>query len=115
MTRLVLTALAIGLLATYAFAQGPARTDATVRGVVFTVDASGARAVIPAAKVSLAGPVQIEAESDNEGKFAFNTVPSGSYTITAQAPGMTFDRRTVEQRRSIFQSPDDAPVSLFEF
>jgi hypothetical protein len=44
---------------------------------------------VPATTVTLDGPVHIEAESDSEGKFSFDTVPSGSYTVTAQAPGMT--------------------------
>jgi hypothetical protein len=56
--------------------------------VVFTLDASAARAVVPAAKVSLDGPIHRDVESDGQGKFDFDALPSGSYTITAQAPGM---------------------------
>jgi outer membrane receptor protein involved in Fe transport len=89
MTRLVNTALAIGLFALGAFAQDLKSTVGTVRGQTFTVDAIGAHAVVPAAKVALDGAVHIEAESDSEGKFAFDAVPPGSYTIAAEAPGMT--------------------------
>jgi hypothetical protein len=87
--RIARIALAIGLLVTYAPAQSPGQTDGTIRGVVFTVDANGEHAVIPTAKISLDGPKHIEADTNSEGKFAFDSVPSGSYTITAQAPSMT--------------------------
>src|SRR5215475_4596830 len=88
MMRLLNIALAIVLLATGAAAQSSGQTEGSVRGVVFTVNASATHAVVPAAQVSLDGPVHLEAKSDSEGKFAFNPVPSGSYTITAQASGM---------------------------
>lgn len=89
MTRLIYISLALGLLATCASPQSPAWSDGTVRGVVFTVDASGGQVFVPAANVSLDGPIHVEAESNGEGKFAFTAVPTGSYTIIAQAPGMT--------------------------
>jgi outer membrane receptor protein involved in Fe transport len=89
MTRLVNVALIIGLLATCASAQGPGQTEGGVRGVVSAVDASARHAVVPAANISLDGPIHVKAKSDSEGKFAFGAVPSGSYTVTAQAPGMT--------------------------
>jgi hypothetical protein len=37
--------------------------------------------------------VHLETESDSEGKFAIDSVPAGSYTLTAQAPGMTTQQR----------------------
>jgi hypothetical protein len=89
MMRFMNIALAIVLLATCAAAQSYRQTEGTVRGVVSTVDASATHAVVPAAQLSLDGPVHLEAKSDSEGKFAINVVPFGSYTITAQAPGMT--------------------------
>ena len=89
MTRLIHISLALGLLATCASAQNPAPTDGSVRGVLFTVDASAAQVAVPAAKITLDGPIHAEAESDGEGKFAFTAVPAGSYTIAAQAPGMS--------------------------
>ena len=89
MKRRVHLALAIGLFAIGVSAQTSNPTDGTVRGAVFTVDASGAHTVGPATKVSLDGPVHLAAESDTEGKFAIGAVPPGVYTITALAPGMT--------------------------
>src|ERR1700704_7009603 len=88
-------ALAIGLVAASAFAQNTGLATAAVEGVVFTVDASGSRAVVPVSRVSLDGPTHIETESDSTGKFAFNAVPPGAYTINAQAPGLAANR-TIE-------------------
>ena len=89
MTRLVHIALAIELLGSSLFAQNTQSTAGTILGVVFTLDASVPRAVVPAAKLLLDGPIHADAESDSEGKFEFKDVPSGSYTIIAKAPGMT--------------------------
>ena len=88
MKRLVTIALATTLLPVCSFAQSPGSTVGTVRGVVFTVDESAAQAVVPAATVSLDGPIHVATASDGEGKSAFNGVPPGPYTITARAPGM---------------------------
>lgn len=88
-------ALAIGLVAANAFAQNTGLATAAVEGVVFTVDASGSHAVVPVSRVSLDGPTHIETDSDSTGKFAFNAVPPGSYTINAQAPGLAATR-TIE-------------------
>src|ERR1700750_2189489 len=101
MTRLANIALAVGLFTSLAPAQSPAMKEGTVRGEVFTVDPSAAHAIVPGAKVALDGPVHIEAESDSEGKFSFNAVPSGSYTITSQAPGMTTQQSLVVDAGSV--------------
>jgi hypothetical protein len=89
MTRPITIALATTLFAACASAQNSKTADGAAHGVVFTVGANATRSIVPAAKLSLDGPAHFEAESDSEGKFALNAVPSGSYTVTAQAPGMT--------------------------
>ena len=89
MTRPILIALAIVLLTACSSAQTPDATNGTVRGDVYTVDAAGEHAVVPAAKISLDGPTHAEAQSDNEGRFVIGAVPPGSYTISAEAPSMT--------------------------
>jgi Carboxypeptidase regulatory-like domain len=93
--KLAGTAIAIGLLAACVSAQSTGQATGTVDGVVFTVDASGSHAVVPASRVSLDGPTHVEAESDGAGKFAFNAVPPGAYTINAQAAGLAANR-TIE-------------------
>ena len=88
MHRIVTILFAIGLLATCSFAQGPPETTGTVQGVLFTLDPSGERSVVPAAEISLDSPIHVETESDGEGKFTINVVPPGTYTISAHRPGM---------------------------
>src|SRR6185369_8037571 len=89
MTRFITLALAIELFVTCGSAQIPEKTTGTVRGVVVTLNASASPSAVPGTRVTLDGPVHAETESDSEGKIVLVTVPPGSYTITAQAPGMT--------------------------
>src|SRR5207245_4376379 len=88
MRRLTIVALVLGLIGVRAFAQGTGQPTGAVQGQVFIKDADGGRSVVPATKITLDGPTQLEAESDNEGNFALSTVPAGSYTITANTPRM---------------------------
>jgi len=81
-------ALALGLISACAFAQDAGLPTGVVQGLVFITDADGGRSVVPATKITLDGPAHIEAQSDNDGKFAFGTVPAGSYTINANTSGM---------------------------
>ena len=73
MTRLVNIALAIGLLATGASAQSSGQTEGTVRGVVFTLDSSATRAVVPAAQILLDGPIHVEAQSEDRKSTRLNS------------------------------------------
>src|SRR5260370_16978548 len=88
-------ALAFGLLAACALAQNTELQAGTVQGLVFTSEQDGGRLVVPGTKISLDGPSHLEAESNNEGKFAINAVPSGAYTVTAHAPGLSATQTTV--------------------
>ena len=82
-------ALAFVLLTAGAPAQSSPQTTGSIQGVVFTTEQDHARSVVPGTKLSVDGSLHLEAESDSEGAFVFSTVPAGSYTITAQAPGLT--------------------------
>jgi hypothetical protein len=88
MQKVASMALALGLIGACAFAQGAGQPTGAVQGAVFVADADGGRSVVPATKITLNGPTHIEGQSDNEGKVEFSTVPAGSYTITANIPGM---------------------------
>jgi hypothetical protein len=79
--------LAVAALAACAAGQS-AQHAAKVHGVVFIMDDDGGRSVIPSAQVSLNGRTHIEIQTDDQGNFAFNSVPPGNYTIFADAPGM---------------------------
>jgi outer membrane receptor protein involved in Fe transport len=101
MERRVTILVAIGLLATSSFAQGPPEATGTVQGVLFTLDSSGERSVVPAAELSLDGPTHIETESDGDGKFTINAVPPGSYTISAHGSGMSAAGKVVVAAEAI--------------
>jgi len=96
-------ALAFGLIGACAFAQGAGQPNGAVQGLVFITDADGGRSVVPATKITLDGPAHIEAQSDNEGQFAFSTVPAGSYTITANTPGMAATQGVVVTTGAVSQ------------
>ncbi len=89
MQRVSTIALALALLTGCALGQSTPQPSGSIQGVVFTTGQDRARSVVPGTKLSLDGPLHLEAESGSEGKFVFGTVPAGSYTITAQAPGLT--------------------------
>ena len=88
MQKLTKAAMLIGFLIGCAHAQ----TTATIEGSVVIADPDGRRVAVPGAKISLAGPAYIAAESNAEGKFAIKGIPAGSYEITARVPGLTADR-----------------------
>jgi TonB dependent receptor/Carboxypeptidase regulatory-like domain len=103
MQKVASFALALGLIGACAFAQSTGQPTGAVQGLVFIRDADGGRSIIPATKVSLDGPAHIEGQTDNEGTFVFNTVPAGSYTITANAPGMTATQGVVVTAGAVSQ------------
>jgi hypothetical protein len=93
--RLAKTVFAIVLLTIGALAQSTGPGTGTVQGLVFTADADGGSSVVPGAKMSLDGPVHLEVQTDNEGKFACNAVPPGSYRIRAEAPGFAATQNVI--------------------
>jgi len=93
--KVTIMALILGLTGACAFAQSTGQPTGTVQGVVFIADADGGRSVVPGTKVALDGPSHLDAESNNEGKFAFSAVPCGSYTVTALAPGLSATEATL--------------------
>jgi hypothetical protein len=103
MQRLLRIAVAFGLLTGYVLGQGVPEPGGAVQGVVFTTERDHARSVVPDTKLSLDGTSHLEAESDTEGKFVFSTVPSGSYTITGQASGLTATQNIEVRAGSVSQ------------
>jgi hypothetical protein len=103
MQQVASIALALALIGTCAFAQSPAQSTGAVQGLVFITDADGGRSVVSATKITVDGPAHIEAQSDNEGKFAFSTLPAGSYTITANTPGMAATQGVVVTAGTVSQ------------
>ena len=95
MQKVAIMALVLGLIGACAFAQGAGQPTGAVQGLLFTADADGGRSVVPAAKISLDGPVHLEVHADNEGKFACNAVPPGSYRISAEATGLAATQNVI--------------------
>ena len=103
MQRVASIALAFGLLTGCALGQSAPEPSGSIQGVVFTTAQDHARSVVPGTKLSLDGALHVEAESDGEGMFAFSTVPTGSYTITAQAAGLTATQNIEVRAGSVSQ------------
>src|ERR1700746_3307723 len=103
MQKVAIMALVLGLIGACAFAQGGGQPNGAVQGLVFIADADGGRSVVPATKITLDGPAHIEVQSDKEGKFACSTVPAGSYTITANTPGMAATQGVVVTAGAVSQ------------
>jgi outer membrane receptor protein involved in Fe transport len=96
-------ALGFGLLLGSALGQITPQPNGAIRGVVFTLEKDGVRSVVPGTNLSLDGPVHLQAETDPEGKFGFKAVTPGSYTITAQAPGLTATKNLEVRAGSVSQ------------
>ena len=103
MRRLTIVALVLGLIGVRAFAQGTGQPTGAVHGHVFIKDEDGGRSVLPATKITLDGPTQLEVESDNEGNFALSAVPAGSYRVTADTPGRTATQGVVVTTGAVSQ------------
>ena len=103
MKQRIAIALSLVLTAVHVLGQGKTEPSGSIQGVVFTREQDHARSVVPATKLLLDGPTHLETQSDPEGKFAFDAVPSGSYTITADAPGLTAIQSIEVQAGSVSQ------------
>src|ERR1700726_773749 len=89
MRTLIGSALSILLFLGLGFAQGSSPALGSVRGDVFTKGTNGEPAVLPSVRIVLHGPITKETESDAQGAFAIDRLPSGTYQIEANAPGLS--------------------------
>src|SRR5882757_5054633 len=71
-----------------AFAQSGSTSSGSIRGGIFTKGSNGEPAVLPSVLIVLHGPITKETESDAKGAFAVDGLPSGTYQIEANAPGL---------------------------
>jgi len=69
-----------------ALAQSGSTASGSIRGDVFTKGTNGEPAVLPGVLIVLHGPITTETESDGQGAFASDGLPSGTYQIEANAP-----------------------------
>ena len=103
MQRVLMITIALALLIGCALGQSTPEPTGCIRGVAFTTEQDQARLVVPGTKILLDGPVHLEAESDGQGTFVFNSVPVGSYTLTAEAPGLTATQNVDVRSASVSQ------------
>ena len=101
--RLSIIGLACALLNGLALSQNAPQPGGSVQGLAFTTEQDHSRSVVPGTKVSLDGALHLEAESNSEGSFVFPDVPTGVYTVTAHAPGLTATRSVEVRSGSVSQ------------
>src|SRR5690348_1842776 len=91
--RVISTVVIFPLLVTLCFvplASGK-QTDtvgAKVEGTIFVTDSEGKQSFVPGATVKLTGPVTCETQTDENGRYALEAVPFGTYELEAVSPGL---------------------------
>ena len=89
MRKPALIKFSLFLLIASCFSQDSKKITGSIRGAVFTNNASGAAIVISNAHVQIQGPVAKETRSDAAGNFVFEALPAGKYEVTGTAPGLS--------------------------
>ena len=112
MQRVSMTMIALALLIGCALGQSAPAPTGSIRGVVFTTEQDQAHLVVPGTKISLDGPLHLESASDSQGIFAFSSVPVGSYTISAEAPGLTATQNVDVRAASVSELELEMKVQL---
>ena len=81
--RMVVLALSLFSLMTQGgYGQDVRSATSSLTGTVFVGD-PGSESYIPEAKVFISGPTMAITETDQEGKYTFDNVPPGTYTVEA--------------------------------
>jgi len=75
-----------------------------VEGTVFVGD-SGDPSYVAQAKVLLTGPVMAETGTDNEGKYALDGLPPGSYTLEATFSELRAEQTITVEANQVLQVP----------
>lgn len=87
-TKLFLLSLSLLIPFTVSGAQNANTKGGSIAGTTFLIDQSGNQTFVPDASVVLHGPVSATTKSDGQGGYSFHSLPGGTYTITAQLPGL---------------------------
>jgi len=69
-------------------AQDANPVPGSIAGEVFTTASDGQREMVPGAQLILRGAVERQTQSDAIGRYRFELVPPGRYTVEASAPGL---------------------------
>lgn len=70
------------------FPQGQAVTTGSIQGEAFTKTEDGQRSFVPGMRIALRGPETKETTSDSIGRYAFDSVRPGLYTLEANSQGL---------------------------
>src|SRR6516164_1313534 len=65
----------------------PGAAGGSIKGQVMVADSSGS-SYVPGALIVLTGPANLNTQSDANGQYSFSSVPTGTYTVQATAPGL---------------------------
>jgi len=68
-----------------------------------TVSTGTADRLYAGAKVQASGSVTMQTETNGEGKFAFDELPPGTYTLTANAPGLEAEQTVILEASQAMQ------------
>jgi outer membrane receptor for ferrienterochelin and colicin len=91
--RVVSTVVIVPLLMTSCFALLASgkqidTVGAKVEGTIFVTDSEGKQSFVAGATVKLTGPVTCDTLTDENGKYALEAVPFGTYVLEAVFPGL---------------------------
>ncbi len=105
-STLLLLCLSACLFATQLLAGQTSVTMSQVQGTAFVQDSTG-QSYIANAKVTLKGPVVMETETDEGGKFEFLELQPGTYTIEVAAPGLLATQVVTVEMGKVAEIPLD--------
>ena len=95
--------------------SGTAQTSTStgrVDGAVFVSDSQGP-SYVPGAKVTLSGAASLQQETDAQGHYTFTEVAPGTYTVTAEFPGLEVTQNiTVEAGKAAEVALELKPVEV---
>ena len=85
---------------------------AKIEGTIFVTDSEGKQSFVPGATVKLTGPVTLETQTDENGRFALAAVPFGAYALEAVSPGLKAEASISVQTVEVQADLELKPVTV---
>lgn len=105
MRRLVLIAFSLLAPALHSAPQEAVATAGSIRGDVFTRTDGGEKSALAGVRIALHGPADRETQSDAEGRYVFDSVPAGRYTLQASPQGLHGDAVVEVKAGALAEAP----------